>query len=191
MGFKDSTMAMGDLGPNWQEAWVNHAVTARDALGLGQIWMRSDDGLRTRNLTEATYTRLVKRWNAEHSQANLWFVGGVGWVGGSGFAGQKTLLAPGVAIDYETTRVYLSGAARLYRAEGLNHDYASVRAGFSFYEAEYDEVQPWLILELRRMNQLSDSTEATPMMRFIHKRYFVEIGANTQSQVRFNFMYIF
>ena len=30
MGFKDSTMAMGDFGPGWQEAWINHAVTARD-----------------------------------------------------------------------------------------------------------------------------------------------------------------
>ena len=43
MGFKDSTMAMGDFSPNWREAWVNHAVTARDAYGVGGIYMRSDD----------------------------------------------------------------------------------------------------------------------------------------------------
>ena len=32
------------------------------------------------------------------------------------------MLAPGMAGDYETTRVYLSGTVRLYRANDLNHD---------------------------------------------------------------------
>ena len=31
MGFKGSTMVMGDFSPNWQETWVNYALTARDA----------------------------------------------------------------------------------------------------------------------------------------------------------------
>lgn len=101
------------------------------------------------------------------------------------------LLAPGVQADYETTRIYLAATARLYRAEHLNHDFASVRAGFSFYETDYDEVQPWIILEARRMRGLSDEVEWTPMLRLIHKRFFVELGANQHRQARFNLMYIF
>jgi hypothetical protein len=79
----------------------------------------------------------------------------------------------------------------LYRATGINHDYCAVRAGFSFYETDYDETQPWLIVEARRMRGLSDSTEITPMLRLINKRYFVEVGVNQMKQARFNFMYIF
>ena len=191
MGFKESTMSMGDFGANWRESFANYALTPRDALGGGLTWMRSDDKLRTRLFTEATYTRLVKRWNGEHSQANIWFVGGAGVVTGNDFAGSKTMLSPGVAFDFETTRVYFSSAARLYRAKNINHDFASVRMGFSFYEVDYDEVQPWLILEARRMRGLSDSTEITPMLRLIHNRYFVELGVNQAKQGRFNFMYIF
>ena len=191
MGFKDSTMAMGDFGTNWREGFVNYAFTPRDALGGGLTWMRSDDKLRTRQFTEATYTRLVKRWNGEHSQANVWFVGGVGAVAGNDFSGNKTMLSPGLAFDYETTRLYAAAAARLYRASGLKHDFGSVRVGFSFYEVDYDEVQPWLILEARRMRGLSDATEITPMLRLIHNRYFVELGMNQAKQARFNFMYIF
>ena len=71
MGFKDSQMAMGDFGAEWREAYVNHAFTARDAVGLGGLWMRADDHSRTREFTEVNYTRLLARWNAEHSQANL------------------------------------------------------------------------------------------------------------------------
>jgi hypothetical protein len=191
MGFKDSQMAMGDLGTNWREAWVNHAVTSRDAFGAGALWMRADDGSRTRTVAEATYTRLVARWNAEHSQANVWFVGGIGGVRGNDFRGARALLAPGVQLDYETTRVYVAAFARLYRAKDLNHDYGALRAGFSFYEAEYDETQPWLIVEARRMRGLSAQTEVTPMLRFINKGWFVEAGVNQDRQGRFNFMYIF
>ena len=191
MGFKDSAMAMGDFSPNWQEAWVNYAVTPRDAFGAGGLYMRSDDQRLTRSLVEATYTRLAKRWNGEHSQANIWLLAGAGTVTGNDFTDTRFMLAPGISADFETARVYVSATARLYRAPGINHDFASVRAGFSFYETDYDEVQPWLVVEARRMNNLSDQTEITPMLRLIHKRYFVELGVNNANQTRFNFMYIF
>ncbi len=191
MGFKDSTMAMGDFSPNWREGWVNHAVTPRDAFGAGGVYMRSDNKRLTREFAELSYTRLLHRVNGEHSQANLWFIGGVGPVRGNDFANSKTMLAPGVSADYETTRVYVSGTVRLYRAPGIKHDYASVRTGFSFYEVDYDEVQPWFIVEARRMRGLSEKVEVTPMLRLIHKSYFVELGINNMKQGRFNFMYIF
>ena len=191
MGFKESTMAMGDFGPNWREIFVNYALTSRDAAGLSGVYMRSDDNEKTRLLTEATYTRLLKRWNMSDSQSNLWFVGGVGNLTGNTFNGSKTMVTPGVQWDYETTRVYTSATARFYRADGINHDYASARAGFSFYEVDYDQVQPWFIIEARRMRELSDKVEVTPMLRFIHKRYFVEVGVSNSNLARANFMYIF
>ena len=191
MGFNGGTMAMGDFSPNWQEAWVNYAITPRDALGAGVVVMRSDDKRLTRNFTELTYTRLLHRINGEHSQANFWLVGGAGRVTGNDFSGSKTMLAPGVMVDYETTRLYTSASYRLYRGKGMGHDFVSARAGFSFYEVDYDEIQPWLIVEARRMRGLSEQTEITPMLRLIHNRYFVEFGVNNMKQGRFNFMYIF
>jgi len=207
MGFKDSWMSMGDFSPNWREAFVNYAVTPRDAWGMSQTYMRSDDKNLTRDLTEVTYTRLLHRWNAKNSQANLWFIGGLGVVQahdetldqglhqGHGFSETRAIASPGVQFDYETTRVYFATTARLYRAQGtaqkINHDYGSVRAGFSFYEAEYEQTQPWFIVEARRMHALSDKTEITPMLRLINKNYFVEAGVNNSRQARFNFMYIF
>lgn len=191
MGFKDSWMAMGDFSPNWQESFANYALTPRDAIGASTLYMRSDDESKSRQLVDATYTRLVKRWNLPDAQANVWFLGGLGNVTGNDFSGSKAMASPGIQVDYETTRIYVSATARLYRADGINHDYASARLGFSFYEVDYDETQPWLIVEARRMNGLSDKTEVTPMLRLIHNRYFVELGVNNSSQGRINFMYIF
>jgi len=191
MGFKESWMTMGDVSPNWQEVFVNYALTARDGAGASALVMRSDDGTKTRQFTEAIYTRLIRRWNMPESQANIWFIGGVGNITGNDFSGSKTMASPGIQVDYETTRIYVSATSRLYRAQGLNHDFASARAGFSFYEVDYDQTQPWFILEVRRMRGLTDKTEVTPMLRLIHNRYFVELGVNNASQARMNFMYIF
>ena len=190
-GFKDSWMTMGDFGPNWREGVANYSLTARDAVGASSIYMRSDDEAKTRQLTEATYTRLLRRWNLPNAQANVWFIGGLGSVTGNDFAGSKAMASPGIQVDYETTRVYASVFGRLYRAGALNHDFLSARAGFSFYEVDYDQIQPWLVVEARRMRGLSDKTEVTPMLRLIHNRYFVELGVNNFRQARLNFMYIF
>lgn len=191
MGFKDSWMAMGDLSPNWREGFANYAFTPRDAIGPSLLYMRSDDKTRTRELAEVAYTRLLKRWNLPHAQANVWFIGGLGAVRGNDFGGTRAMASPGIQVDYETARVYAMAFGRLYRAEGLNHDYGAVRLGFSFYETDYDEVQPWFVVEARRMRGLSDKTEITPMLRLIHNRYFVEAGVNNSKQLRFNFMYTF
>lgn len=197
MGFKDSCMVMGDFNNNWRELFVNYATTPRDAFGVSATYMRSDDKTKIRTLEEITYTRLLKRWNMPHAQANFWLMGGIGALQaedvqvGSARDFNKIMITPGVQLDYETTRIYLAATHRLYRASGVNHDYSSVRAGFSFYETDYDQTQPWLILEARYMNGLSEKTEITPMLRLINKNFFVEAGVNNVQKLRVNLMYIF
>jgi len=202
MGFKDAVMAMGDFNNNWRESFINYAITPRDALGVSATYMRADDTDKTRTLEELTYTRRLARWNMPHAQANLWFMGGIGALQGedknvnrngivTDHSFDKVMVTPGVQFDYETTRVYFAATHRLYRATDINHDYTAMRAGFSFYEAEYDQTQPWFILESRNMNGLSDKTEITPMLRFINKNFFIEAGVNNYREPRFNFMYIF
>ncbi|MET0377714.1 MAG: hypothetical protein ABW049_01890 [Spongiibacteraceae bacterium] len=194
-------MTMGDVGPNWREVFINYALTSRDAIGVSQTYMRADDDSKSRDLAELTYTRLLRRWNQPRAQANLWFVGGVGAMRLSDHDNlrerlrdngkERAAISPGLQADYETTRIYLSAMHRLYRASGINHDYSAARAGFSFFEAEYEQTQPWLIVEARSMRELSDQIEVTPMLRLINKNYFVEAGVNNFSQPRLNFMFIF
>lgn len=191
MGFKDSTMIMTDLGSTWREVWVNRAFTARDAIGAGGLSMRSDDGRLDRTLAEVTYTRLAQRWNLPHAQANVWLFAGIGTVSGNDFDGRRTMIAPGVQIDYETTDVYLAANARLYRAHGLNHDFASARAGWALQRADYESTQPWIVIEARRMRELSESIEITPMLRLINRRYFLELGVNDRAEARANMMFVF
>lgn len=191
MGFRDSWMGMGEFSAEYRELTVNKALTTSDALGGSALQMRSSDGVRALDNQELTYTRLLKRWNLPAAQANAWFIGGLGQTTERGRPDAVATVSPGFQFDYETTRVYGAVYARAYRGEDLRHHVAAVRTGFSFYETDYDEVQPWLIVEARQMSYLSNGTELTPMLRLIHKRFFVEAGANTDGRPRFNFMYIF
>ena len=182
---------MGEYSQNYQELTINKALTPRDALGVTRLVMQTEDKQKTFDNNELTYTRLLKRWNLPDAQANIWFIGGLGESKMSGLNGAKLTASPGVQVDYETTRIFLSANARTYQGQGIHDSIISARAGFSFYEVNYDEIQPWFILEARRMSFISEKNEITPMLRLIHNRYFVEAGMNVSGQARFNVMYIF
>jgi hypothetical protein len=191
MGFKDSSMTMGDFSKTYRELTANYALTPRDAIGMTSTYMQTNNHSQSQINNELTYTRLIKRWNMPEAQANIWFIGGVGETTGNYFSGTKATISPGIQADYETTRLYASANARIYIADGITNNIVSARTGFSFYEANYDETQPWLIVEARRMSMVSDAYEVTPMLRLIHNRFFVEAGANFHGQPRLSFMYIY
>ena len=194
MGFEGSTMTMGDFNQNWREVGFNYAITSRDALGLTHLEFRSDDHKDKREVDTLNYTRLLSRWNLTDAQSNLWLFMGLGEIRGSidnQNIDSKVIASPGFQFDYETRRVYFATTHKLYRASNLNHDTTSIRAGFSFYEADYDQTQPWFILETKYTNQISDKIEVIPMLRLINKNIFVEGGVNNSGQPRLNLMYTF
>ena len=194
MGFEGSVMTMGDFNQNWREAGFNYALTSRDALGLTHLEFRSDDHKDKREVDTLNYTRLLSRWNLTDAQSNLWLFMGIGEIRGSldnQSIDSKFITSPGFQFDYETTRIYFATTHKLYRASNLNHDTTSIRAGFSFYEADYEKTQPWFILETKYTNQISDKIEVIPMLRLINKNIFVEGGVNNSGQPRLNLMYTF
>ncbi len=188
MASEGSWMTMADFSRGGErDLAVNFAVTGHDAIGaMTTRWKEpvphaahADRHLH-REAVGLTYTRLLHRWNLPHAQANLWFVGAAGSVRGQGWQGSQTFWSPAVMADYETTRLYLGAGFEPKRSDGrLRHDSAWLRAGFSFYEVDYEQVQPWLIVEGKRVRYGSVTrNEITPLLRFIHRGLFVEVGRN-------------
>ena len=198
-------MVMGDAEEGMRELSVNYALTGRDAFGASASRFESPAhggaGIRSsRDVAALTYTRLLHRWNLPHAQANLWFVGQVGSLRGDGLpGGSRTLVSPAVLADWETTRLYAGGGFEAKRAGDWRRESAYARAGFSFYEVEYEEVQPWLLLEARRESERIPrpgaaahevaSTEWMPMVRLIHRRWFLELGARSGT-AHLSFMWV-
>ncbi len=196
MGSQGSWMLMADVSADTSKLSVNYALTRNDALGISlgrweempHAGAPATHALR-RDFAGLTYTRLLHRWNLPHAQANLWFVGSLGGAQARERSGTENLWSASGMADFETTRLYAGGSWELMRAGALRHDTATARTGFSFYEAEYEEMQPWFILEAKRERFAATAkSTTTALLRMIHKRYFVEIGANRDGGV-FNLMY--
>jgi hypothetical protein len=185
-------MVMGDAESGAHELSANYALTSRDAFGVSRARFQSPAhggaSMRsTRDLAALTYTRLLHRWNLPHAQANLWFVAQAGRLEGDGLVGPRTLLSPTLLADWETTRLYAGGGVEAMRAGEWRRQSAHARVGFSLYEVEYEETQPWLLLEVRQDRERiprpgaapheASKTEVMPMVRLIHRRWFLELGA--------------
>lgn len=200
MGHYESWMLMLDSTPSARSMGVNYAVAQAWAPGAvlrhweepvahGASLVRESAGL--------SLTHRLHRWNLPHAQANLWLLGDAGQLrraGGHGrTAGDSGYGAVAFMGDFETTRVYLGGSIKALRgADSLRHDVARVRTGFSFWEADYEGIQPWLLIEAERTRysagSMRDDTLLTPMLRFIHRRWFIELGANRKGGM-FNLMF--
>jgi hypothetical protein len=196
MGSHESWMVMADTSRSEFDLAANYALTARDALG-GLAMAERHDGRSGTRFVAGTYTRLVQRWNAAHSQSNVWLVLAPGAVQAHPGQAWRPAASLSLMADYETTRVYLGGGWKARRDWGADRATSSrdtwVRAGGSFYTAEYDEVQPWLIVETRREvgTGAAAMQTTTPMLRLIYRLWFVEAGVRTGDGPRsavFNFM---
>jgi hypothetical protein len=196
-GFKESWMNMGEFSRNFTELDAVYTFTQKDAVGFELVNMRfSPKGspLVTQRVqsTGIHYNRRLARWNGERSQANIYTLLGVGQIRGSGFNSQ-TVFLPGIQADYETRRVYTAVRAHGYNSNAFKAVRYGAAVGFSFYETDYDEWQPWFILDAsRRSGELSGS-EVTPTFRLIHKTFFLDLGApfsrGKSDGLRMNFRY--
>ena len=72
-----------------------------------------------------------------------------------------------------------------------NIDTTKIEGGFSFYEAGYTEIQPWLILKTKNINNLNNEIKYTPTLRLINKSIFMDAGVSTDGDAAFHFMYTF
>lgn len=200
MGPYESWMLMVDSTPSTRSLAANYAVAQTWAPGA--VLRRWDEPVAhgaslLRESAGLSLTHRLHRWNLPHAQANLWLqgeagqlrrAGGHGQAGGLGGYGAAAFMA-----DYETTRLYVGGSLKALRSEArLRHNVTRVRTGFSFWEAEYEGIQPWLLIEAERTRysagSMQEGTLLTPMLRFIHRRWFAEIGVNREGGM-FNLMF--
>lgn len=172
MGFEDSYMLMTEAGKYNQEFMLNYAPSIHHAYGV-EVMRMSPDGEPATTMTGVNYTGLIKRWNLPAAQANVWFMGSLGEAHGqfNGFS-----YSPSLQFDYETTRLYFLAKLRFIRAPGMNNDLAAIQGGFSFYETDFDETQPWFVLEAKTTRNFNPGMQITPAIRLINKSYFIEIG---------------
>lgn len=203
VGFKDSWMTMGEVGKDYQDTMLIYNFGQKTAVGFGvtgQQWKHAlpAGALHARRveMLDLHLNHRLARWNMPEAQANIYVLGGLGSLRGNYFAGSQTALLPGLQLDYETRRVYAALKWHGTYSKDFDATRTSLSGGFSFYKTDYDEWQPWLILEASRMGgDTKDANEITPFFRLIHKTLFIEAGApfkrGKSEGLKVNFRYTF
>jgi hypothetical protein len=192
-------------------AWA-HPVSYKDAVGLMSYnTPQMNEVLLTYSLTPSfavagTYLRdsksefaipranfLLKRWNNEDSQANVYFSGGVG-VEKFADTTYGARLAELVA-DWESRKYYLYFDHLYLNRDNpdnsslteKDYNHSKLRAGLAPFLADYNELNVWLILQGER--HLDESkTELTQFLRVYMKNVLWEIGARFDGGWAFNYM---
>lgn len=190
IAFAHGTTIMGEYGAGtMEELQVFYAPRYFYSVGGGHLALHSDIDGRSRDITYVRFNYLVKRWNREGSQANVFAWGGAGRANLSESSDDPFTWNAGFQADYETRRVYAALKSDLYESSAFSHRIDTLQLGLAPYEHEYDGVATWLIVQGRRYTgEIFDGTETAFLLRFFKGAVWVEVGATTGGKLQAMFM---
>jgi hypothetical protein len=199
MSFEGSTTIGVELDHIWSSAWFSHAVQRQLGVGISaQLIPGSGDhgesqhthgsshqnhGTSELNSTESFLlldsTHLLKRWNMNRAQSNLWLFAGVGtyqsW-NNSRVNATRIAARPGLQFDIENTRLRFEAKGQLFLAQGVERPMLSATTGVGLTPPRYQGVQPWLELQVRAMPGVIDEVEIIPKLRLLHRKVVIDVG---------------
>jgi hypothetical protein len=133
---------------------------------------------------------LLKRWNESEYQANIYLYGAYGNMNfqnrnaGAGLAG--------VEADAESRKYFISGKYEKMRSQlGPDFYHVEARLGIAPYEAEYNELASWFMIQYQYHPMLDRQYSLTPLARLFYKSFLFETGVSTDGDWMLNFMFHF
>jgi hypothetical protein len=186
IAFADGTTVMAEYGAgNMTEAQVFYAPRYFWSLGLGYTELDSNLRDRRREITYARVNYLVKRWNLESAQANVFTWGGAGNAYDSETNGHEFTWNAGGQVDYETRRVYSSLKTDYFASSAFSHRIDTLQLGIAPYEHDVDTLATWFVVQGRRYTgEVHDGTEWAILLRLFRKGAWVEAGATTDGKLQ-------
>ncbi len=157
---------------------AHYSPTYQDSIGLysernwGEDW----------HFTGVQYNRLLKRWNEQSSQANVYFKGAVGQADAFGPGGKELAGFVGLAADWETRRWFTSYEARAYDFGFETSVRHAARVGVAPYIGDYGDLHTWLMLEVENKPEAEAPTTATALVRFFYDVQLLEIGYTPETE---------
>ncbi len=153
-------------------AHVHYSPTASDSIGLYIERNWTEDV----TFTGLQYNRLVKRWNAPNSQANLYAKFGVGQADPFGDEGAELSGFAEIAADWETRRWFTQYKVRATDFADNQTVHHTARLGVAPYIGDYGELHTWLMLQVDGRPDLDEPLTTTPLVRFFKGVQMVELG---------------
>jgi hypothetical protein len=186
IAYAHGTTVMAEYGAGtMNEAQVFYAPKYFWSLGLGYTQL---DSAMTGSRREIVYARanyLVKRWNLESAQANVFAWGGAGSAYVSETNSRELTGNAGGQVDYETRRLYGSLKTDFFKSSAFSHRIDTLQLGVAPYEHDTDTLATWFVVQARHYTgNIDDDTEWALLLRLFKKRGWIEAGATTDGKLQ-------
>ncbi len=186
IAFSHGTTVMAEYGAGtMNEAQVFYAPKYFYSLGAGYLELESDIDGRRREITYARANYLVKRWNQESAQANVFVWGGAGQAYVSETNDHTFAWNAGGQVDYETRRFYSSLKTDLHRSNEFSHRVDTLQLGIAPYEHDVDTLATWFVVQGRHYTGgIHDGTEWALLLRLFKGGAWIEGGVTADGKLQ-------
>jgi hypothetical protein len=186
IAFSNGTTVMAEYGAGtMNEAQVFYAPKYFYSLGAGYLELESDIDGRRREITYARANYLVKRWNQEDAQANVFVWGGAGQAYVSEINDHTFAWNAGGQIDYETRRIYSSLKTDLHRSNAFSHRVDTLQLGIAPYKHDIDTLATWFVVQGRHYTGgIHDGTEWALLLRLFKGGAWIDAGVTADGKLQ-------
>ena len=193
IAFANGTTIMAEYGAgSMEEVQTFYAPWYWLSLGAGSLRLDSDEMHRTRDIDYLRANYLVRRWNLEDAQANVFVWGGLGMASGSDFRGHTIDREAGFQADYETRRVYASVMSDLHESSAYSHRIDTLQLGFAPYAHDYTDLATWFVLQARTYTgRLHRGVESAALIRLFKGGAWIEAGVTNDGKPQLMAMFNF
>jgi len=186
--YKGGTMIGSQNMSMFSDNQVNYSFHQKWATGLN-LWRFNKDNKSTQ-FGLIRLNHLLKRWNTDDSQANIYLSSGIG-VADTNIErkGTKSGYLGGIEADWETRKLF--GSIKYYHFSAPKLTDVSItqaRIGYSPFEADFDKLQAWVMLQGMYMGQIDKTVIVTPLLRLFYNNVLWEVGSSLRSEWFLNFM---
>ncbi len=190
IAFAQGTTVMGEYGAGtMKELQVFYAPRYFFSAGLGHLALDSDIDDRSRDITYVRANYLVKRWNLEGAQVNIFSWGGLGRATMGDDSSGRFAWTAGGQVDYETRRVYASLKSDYYDSSAFSHRIDTLQLGIAPYKHDYATLATWFVVQGRRYTgEIHEGTEWALLLRLFKRGAWIEAGPTSDGKLQAMFM---
>lgn len=186
--YKDGTVVSSSNMKSYGDNQLMYSWSNRWASGLNHWRFTKDD--KNTEFALVKLNHLLYRFNGENSQGNIYVHGGAGVVD-SEIEKRQTNDAymAGFEADWETRTLFTAFKYYYFTSPKVTEfSMAQARIGLSPYEASFDQLQSWFMLQAMLMPEVESEVIITPLVRFFYKNVLWEMGSSTRADWMINLM---
>ncbi len=188
VAYKDAVGVMTWNQSFMTDDWITYSFRHDAAAAFRHMRFDAPEGRMQFYAPQLDY--LVKRWNESDFQANLYAYGAYGSMQMGGES--KGAGLGGLEADAESRKYFVMVKyEKMWSDLGPDFYHGEARLGIAPYEAEFNEVASWLMIQYQWHPMLVRKNAFTPLIRLFYKSVLLETGVSTYGDWMMNFMFHF